>query len=565
MFRLLVPVIFTGSVFLTSGKFVNETNTPKFYFVLVFVLAAIVFITLTQKRLTFYVTKSKTILWGINIICFLQACYGILQFVGWFSSNHSQFAVTGSFDNPAGFATVLSVGFPVGVFLFTKSGQIGKYFAAVILIAIAMAVFLSGSRTGILAIIISSVVFFLSGSNRINVFRQLSHYRLITALGIGCLAVSVFILYHQKKDSANGRLLIWRVSSEMIKDRPLLGHGYGAFKAKYMDYQAEYFKNNPGSDYALLADNVRHPFNEFIKVAVEFGIAGLLVVLFLILFVLLKIIESGKEDRGLVLSGIVSFLVFACFSYPLQYVAVWLLLVFYITISFPRKEIKIEKTPISIIARSTIVIGCLASLFYVYQQMRAEIKWKEIAINSLRGRTEEMLPEYEKLYSTSLKQNPFFLYNYGAELNVAGKFDKSLAVFDLCMRYFNDIDVQMLLANNCRGLGKHGDAERHLKTAAAMCPVRFMPLYELAKLYEATGRHEKAIALAKKILDKKVKVPSPTVNAVKNEMRQLIEAEAQEPADSIPAAESRTSEKTGNRKQPGPSDFSDSSEAPRPP
>ena len=98
-----------------------------------------------------------------------------------------------------------------------------------------------------------------------------------------------------------------------------------------------------------------------------------------------------------------------------------------------------------------------------------------------------------------------------------------------------------------------------------MCPVRFMPLYELAKLYKATGRHEKAIALAKTILNKRVKVPSPTVNAIKNEMRQLIEAEAQEPEDSVPAAESRTSEKTGNKKQREPGEFPDTSEAPRPP
>jgi len=98
-----------------------------------------------------------------------------------------------------------------------------------------------------------------------------------------------------------------------------------------------------------------------------------------------------------------------------------------------------------------------------------------------------------------------------------------------------------------------------------MCPVRFMPLYELAKLYKATGRREEAIALAKTILDKRVKVPSSTVNAIKNEMRKLIEAEAQEPEDSVPAAESRTSEKTGNKKQREPGEFPDTSEAPRPP
>ncbi len=365
---------FTGSVFLSSGKFVNETNTPKFYFVLVFVLAAIAFVTLIQKRLTFYVTKRKTILWGINIICFLQACYGILQFAGWVPSNHSRIAVTGSFDNPAGFAAVLSIGFPVGLFLFTKSDRIEKYFAAVILTVIATAVFLSESRTGILAIIISFIVFLLSGSNRILKCRQLKHYRLITALGIVCLAGSIFVFYHQKKDSANGRLLIWSVSWEMIKDKPVFGHGYGTFKAKYMDYQAGYFRRTPGSEYAQLADNVKQPFNEFIKIAVEFGGTGLLITLSFIGFVLWKIIKSRNEAKGIVLSGLLAFFVFACFSYPLQYVAVCLLLAFYFSMLLPAKKIVIKNTPVPVIVRSGTVIVCIYLLFYVYRQVCFEIK-----------------------------------------------------------------------------------------------------------------------------------------------------------------------------------------------
>ena len=91
---------------------------------------------------------------------------------------------------------------------------------------------------------------------------------------MGLIAIGAFILYSQKKDYANGRLLIWNVSVEMIKDKPLFGLGHDTFQAKYMNYQAEYFRNNPNSRYKLLADNVKHPFNEFIKVAVEFGIVS---------------------------------------------------------------------------------------------------------------------------------------------------------------------------------------------------------------------------------------------------------------------------------------------------
>ncbi|PCH70285.1 MAG: hypothetical protein COC06_05200 [Bacteroidales bacterium] len=53
----------------------------------------------------------RMILWGINLICFTQACCGLLQYVHWLPSNYSSFAIIGSFDKPAGFAAVLSISF----------------------------------------------------------------------------------------------------------------------------------------------------------------------------------------------------------------------------------------------------------------------------------------------------------------------------------------------------------------------------------------------------------------------------------------------------------------------
>lgn len=286
LLKAFIPLIFTGGVFLTSGKFVNATNTPKFYFVVVSLLVATAITAIHKKKIIFGVLSSKALLWGISIICFLQACYGLCQFVDWVPSNDSKFAITGSFDNPAGFAMVLAMGFPVSLFLYTEAKKIEKYLTTVILMVIAIGIFLSKSRTGVLAIIISSVIFLLFDTNIVSKFRQLRNYKLLTFLIMVCFVASVSVLYHQKKNSANGRLLIWKVSFKMIKDKPAFGNGSGSFQANYMDYQAAYFRNNPNSKYAQLADNVKHPFNEFIKVAVEFGIVGLIVVLSLFLFVL---------------------------------------------------------------------------------------------------------------------------------------------------------------------------------------------------------------------------------------------------------------------------------------
>jgi hypothetical protein len=96
-------------------------------------------------------------------------------------------------------------------------------------------------------------------------------------------------------------------------------------------------------------------------------------------------------------------------------------------------------------------------------------------------------------------------------------------------------------------LYKYGiDRVLRLTTALAACYVccaLFAPLYELVKLYDAACRGDEALATAKIILTKSVKIPSPAVAAIKHEMRQLIEA--REHADD-PDTESRTCEEPEN-------------------
>ncbi len=520
--NIFLSLIFLGSVFLTSGKFVNAENTPKFYFVTICLLVASAFIALSRKSLNICVVKSKTTRWGIYIVCFAEACYGLFQLMDWFPSNHSEFAITGSFDNPAGFAAVLAMGFPIGLFLLTKSNKIERYFAVIIIAVIVIAVFLSVSRTGVLSILISSWVFFLFQSNIIGRVKQFRCWKLISILTLATLIAGSFMLYHQKMDSANGRLLIWKISSEMIKDKPILGHGYGAFQAKYMDYQAEYFKNNPNSKFELLADNVKHPFNEFIKVAVEYGIIGLVTIISIILFILWKVMKSSNMDRELVFSGLISFLVFACFSYPLQYIAVWVLLAFYLSALFPSKKIEMKDTPISMFMRGVIAIVCTFFVVHTFRQINGEIKWKTIAISSLRGNTEDMLPEYKKLYSTFLKRNPFFLYNYGAELNIAGRHAESTVILNECKKLFNDYDLQMLLADNYHKKGEIDKAVQRYQHTSDMIPCRFLPVYQLFKIYREANQREMAVKYAREIVNKKVKIPSFTVTSIISEAKDYL-------------------------------------------
>lgn len=117
----------------------------------------------------------------------------------------------------------------------------------------------------------------------------------------------------------------------------------------------------------------------------------------------------------------------------------------------------------------------------------------------------------------------YFSIINGAELYVAQRWMASLRILTECVQGMNDIDVQMLLADNYCHLREYDRAECHYRYAARMCPNRFMPLYRLVKLYEQTGRTAEARRLAGQIIVKPVKVPSFTIDRIKRKMNKYLQ------------------------------------------
>lgn len=523
--KIGIILVFLGSVFLTSEKFVNTENAVKYYITVFALLIGIIIILFRSKNLKLEVRGITTlsVLKGLYIVGVFQSIYGILQYIGKYPSNHNYFIVTGSFDNPVGFIAILAMLFPIGVFWCIKSKSLEQRLVYFSVGLILFSIIISGSRTGLLAIIISTISIFIVEIQLFSKIQRMKHVNLIVLSSIILLLFGLFVLYKWRPDSANGRLLVWKVSYEMIKDKPIFGHGYGSFKAKYMGYQARYFEENPDSKDRLLADNVKHPFNEFILLGVEFGFVGLLLVGLIISMLILRIKKSEDEHRYLARSGIISFLTFATFSYPLQYVAVWLLLTFYILFLFKEMTLEISRTIFAYSVRFFVFVTAVLCLTITIKQIKSELKWKEIAMNSLRGHTVEMLPEYEKLFPV-LRTNPLFLYNYGAELNVAGKYDESIIILSECQKRFNDYDLQLLLADNFLKKGERQKAIQLYENASNMIPCRFLPLYQIFEIYKDCGQKDMAVKYANEIINKKAKIPSLTVNSIKTEAEEYLKA-----------------------------------------
>lgn len=459
---------------------------------------------------------------SVAISAAVVAVHGLLQYAGVALAANS-FRVTGTFDNPAGFAAALAASLPYVFLFFRNPRRVVVYISVAIAFVILLAAVLSGSRAAMLAGLVA--VSDYAGSRYSGI-----KWKKWLKISLICMAVAgVTALYFLKKDSADGRLLIWQNTWSMVLDRPIAGHGYGAFNAQYMLYQAEYFAEHPHSRYAMLADNVQHPFNEYLLLLSEHGVAGLGILLLLLLPVARSYLRNPGKAKLIALLSLLSLAVFSCFSYPFKYPFTWIIV--FLNIATVCPAAKISSGNANKVVRAGTALAATVLLFTGIALMKAEMRWNAAARQSLAGKTVEMLPEYDKLYKY-LGKNGLFLYNHAAELHEVKEYEKSLSVFDLCTEHYNDMDVQMLLADSYKELKRAEEAERHFLLASAMCPNRFMPLYQLVELYNATGRRSDAIALAQKIAAKKVKIPSPTVNAIKNKMKQLVSEQEKTAGDS---------------------------------
>ena len=183
------------------------------------------------------VLEDNFFVYGLIAICLLLSTQGLLQYFGILQSNHIYFKITGSFENPAGFAAIQSLLFTVPLYYSFKKrfNQCVRITASSVAALAFVTVALCGSRCGILAML-SAV--FITSYYETDFKKQIKLHRWILFLLLLILLAFIVFLYKLKTDSADGRLFIWSICLNMIADSPLFGFGPNGFLTEYMEYQA---------------------------------------------------------------------------------------------------------------------------------------------------------------------------------------------------------------------------------------------------------------------------------------------------------------------------------------
>lgn len=517
LFDLLFFVLISGSIFFYSFSFIDPLIKSKWYwtiFAFMLLIFVIVSVYLINPQISInYTIGVKNIFFIISFLCVLQALYGWGQWFG-LCKSYGNFPVCGSFDNPSGFSACLTMGYSFVLYFIQEENVYKRITMMISLIIVIGAVLISGSRTGIIAIILVSILWVAGGYKKLRL-----RYKRAIIIIVCFVIIQLFIfLYLLRIESADGRILIWINTWCMFKDNPLVGLGRGAFTAKYMLYQADYFKNNPNSCFSQLADNVNHPFNEYLLILVEYGLIGIFILFLGIIFLFYYYNNNKNKESFVALMSLVSIGISSCFSYPFRYPFTWIILIVGCVIIVRAFYLIQMFEPFSIrIFSFVLLIFCIIFSIREYTMLKAELAWTRAAQMALWKEKDLVIIEYERL-NNKLWSNPLFLYNYSVELNIAQRFEESLFVAEKCAERYNDYDLQLLIAGNLMNLKRYNEAEIHYKLASYMCPNRFIPLYYIYQILNLTNRKSEALHLGEKILKKEEKIPSEIIDTIKKEI-----------------------------------------------
>ena len=491
----------------------------------VFVICCLLSFCLNRKQ---NLSFPSIVTWVLIVLGGIEAIWGLRQIYGFAVSNHSLYALTGSFYNPGPYSGYLAMIFPLCLheWLNLKEKtertwiELGKYYMALGVMLLILCVLPAGmSRSAWIAAAVSGAWVYgmhVSWGSRLKTIRKRYKKKVVLACIAGGIIfiMIVYSLFQLKATSANGRLFMWKISTLAIAESPVVGHGIGNFISVYGRTQERYFANEEYSETEeLVAGSPEYAFNEYLQVGVDYGVFFLVVVLLVISFCLWKGIT---EKRLSACAGLISVLVFAFSSYPMQIPG------FAIAFYFLLAACVVGSSRIYTLL-FIIMIALLGSYYWRYNQYEFCKEWTSCKMLYNIGAYQSAKDSYEKLYP-KLNDRGTFLFEYGHCLHKLKEYDASTEIMEEAITHSCDPMILNIIGKNYQATGEYEKAEEYFIRSTHRLPGRIYPYYLLAKLYaEPEYWHpEKLRQAVEVVLTKEPKVQSTAIREMREEVKKLL-------------------------------------------
>ena len=296
--------------------------------------------------------------------------------------------------------------------------------------------------------------------------------------------VSAIGAYHWKKDSADGRLLMWKVSVQAVMEHPWQGVGWEHVAGAYGDAQERYFASGLATEQEeYVAGAPEYVFNEYLQVAMAWGVPALcgICVLVLVAFCL----GHGSRQYG-VCGALLSLAVFAFASYPFQFLMFRLAFV-------------------------ALLVACAMGCRKPGVQVLALVSGIGAGICLAGNRS---VPNAHRMFEQA------------HALHQAEQWEASTELLKETMAVSSDAMVLNIIGKNCQALGRYDEAEHWFVRSTHRLPNRIYPYYLLAKLYAEhpdVFPREKLDWAARMVLEKEAKVASTAIRQMREDVKKWLD------------------------------------------
>jgi len=476
------------------------------------------------------------------IISFIISIYTIIQYYGLDPYLRELGALTSTIGQKNWISNYLTLIFPIAfAFFLLEKIKKNKIFFFLLLSIIYTTLIICQSR-GIWISILLTIpigIFFVYKSKLFNIFQENKKWLILLLITFIVITIAYSVdsplnrdlltapqralsTFDERDPSINMRLLNWKNTYQMIKDKPLLGSGIGTYKMNYLDYQAEFLKNNPAyMEYWVFP---REAHNEYLQIGAELGLLGLGIFLTIICIFYSVIIKFLKEEQNnknrlvcwSLMMGISCFLIYSLFTFPLHvpalgstfFIVVGLTAVYIKDFNLPKyKEEKTTKKSKNKNPGLKIIYSILVIIIMVIAIDSLAIKPYLSSIYSYKGKQNLVEGNYQDALSNfeyGERLDPYngnILINLGATYYNLGLYNKVEGIFSRAENYIKDKNIYLNLGLYYMNTESYKEAEEEFKYAIYLDPKFTKVYYSLGYLYFIQKDYDSAVKQWNKVLE----------------------------------------------------------------
>jgi tetratricopeptide (TPR) repeat protein len=541
----LILLYGTGTLVISYFVHSSEAVTKHILFVLIILLYCYFRMILSASRSNKYRIMMFFLATGL-----VEAIWGLGQLYGFLYSQHSRFGLTGSFFNPGPYACYIAVVLPMAFFYTLKYRLCFKvkfhirnipiYFLwgiSLLTFVLSMLVLpATMSRTSWIAALggCGPVLIYFSTKN-VNIKTFITNHKkkciLIIFITVLLIAAGCSGMYQLKKDSADGRLLTWKIALRTAVHHPW-GVGIGNFSGSYGHEQIAYFSTGKGTEQEQhVAGNPEYCFNEYLQIAIEQGFVPFILFTGIMAY---SLYLGIRHKRIAAAASLIAMLISAMASYPFSVLPFLIVMAFLLAWIHSGKCENIPKNlsvnpfsnlrgtflflPIFSGVFLCVVAGCLYNRYPTYQAYK---QWGQSKELYHAGLYKSGIEAYAPLYLL-LSDRLDFLFEYAQCLSGSEQYKESNEVLKKAMRISCDPMLFNVMGKNYQSMKQYADAEHCFREAAYVVPSRIYPWYLLANLYMETNDKAKAHEMARIVLAKEPKVQSTAIKEMRIRMKRII-------------------------------------------